>query len=393
MRSTKTWIIYILLFSAASIAGEFANHKFEMLDFEVYYKTANRIIHHSELYSIIEDGHYVYKYSPVAGLFFIPFALLDYQIAALLYWSFLTGLLILGLKILFDLIDKANPSSQKPTISTILILSTLPVLVHIHRELHLGQVNMLLLMIYIFMLRAHSKKQELLFAILLSTSFFIKPFGLIFLPYLFLKKEFKTISYTFIFTAVFTLSPLIFYPSFDQLSHLYLSWWNELAIELNTKQNLLVSSNHTIFSVLARFTPLKFVLVNEVVQKVYQLFILLGLGFAFLKFSTKQSQQGKTINEFSFLIALIPLLAFTSENAFIFELPVILLLLYYFKSMTLLQRGLVIIGCALIGVNVYDLLGSELSSYLMSISVYTIGSLILLSVLFFHSKDRAPIKI
>jgi hypothetical protein len=392
MYSKKLWIIFILVVSTASLVGELANHKFKMLDFEVYYKTASRITYHAELYSIAEDGHYVYKYSPVAGLFFIPFALLNYKVAALLYWALLTGLLIFGLNTFFKSTEEANCFSNKEKISTITILSTLPVLVHIHREWHLGQVNMLLLMIYLFMLHLYSKKYQASFSILLSASIFIKPFGLIFLPYLLLKKQFKIVLYSFIFCIVLALSPMLFYPSFYQLSHLYVSWWNELAIELSAKQNLLTDSNHTIFSVLARFTPLKFILVNSLAQKIYQLVVLLGLGFAFLQFSAKQRQHDAVLKEFSFLIALIPLLAFTSENAFIFELPVILFLIYSFNTLTTSQRVLVVIGCTLIGANVYDLLGSELSTYLISISVYTFGSLILLGVLFFNSK-KAIIKL
>ena len=51
------------------------NGRFEMVDFEVYYRAAERILSGSELYGIKEDGHYVFKYAPNAGIYFIPFLL------------------------------------------------------------------------------------------------------------------------------------------------------------------------------------------------------------------------------------------------------------------------------------------------------------------------------
>jgi hypothetical protein len=375
------WIVFILVLSAASLAGELANNKFHTLDFEVYYKTATRTLHQAELYNVAEDGHYVYKYSPVAGLYFIPFALLNYPAAAALYWSLLTVLLIAGLKVFYTLLDETDSQRKRNSISVVLILSLLTIGVHVHREWHLGQVNLLLLIIYIFMIRAYTKRQLLLFAALLSFSIFIKPFALIFLPYLVYKKQWLTIVYSLAFTLFLAFSPLILYPSLAQLSHLYQSWQNELAVELSAKQNLLADANHTIFSVVARYTPIKFMLTTSFSQKIYQLVVLALIGISFLFFSLRQRKKEATLNEFSFLIALIPLLAFTSENAFIFELPVIIILVCFFKILSTLQKVLLTIGCVLIGANIYDIVGSYLSTYLISISIYTFGAVMLLGVL------------
>jgi hypothetical protein len=372
------WVIFILVLSGASLAGELANNKFQTLDFEVYYKTATRMLHSAELYSVAEDGHYVYKYSPVAGLYFVPFAILSYPVAAATYWILLTVLLIVGLKVFYTLLDDTDSQRKRNSISVVLILSLLAIGVHVHREWHLGQVNLLLLIIYIFMIRAYTKKQLLVFAALLSFSIFIKPFALIFLPYLLYKKQWLTIVYSLAFTLILAFSPLILYPSLAQLSHLYQSWQNELAVELSAKQNLLADANHTIFSVVARYTPTRFMLTTAHSQKIYQLIVLVLIGIGFLFFSLRQRKKEATLSEFSFLIALIPLLAFTSENAFLFELPVIMILTYHFKLLSLIQKALFITGCVLIGANIYDVLGSEMSAYLISISVYTFGAGVLL---------------
>jgi hypothetical protein len=110
--------------------------------------------------------------------------------------------------------------------------------------------------------------------------------------------------------------------------HLYASWLQELAIELRAKQDLLASGNHTVFSVMARFTPLRYWLVSASAIKIYQVSLLAGLGALGLYFiRIGRYQTHSTVAEVAFLIACIPLLAFTSENAFLFTLPVIVLLL------------------------------------------------------------------
>jgi hypothetical protein len=165
------------------------------------------------------------------------------------------------------------------------------------------------------------------------------------------------------------------------VSHLYQSWQNELAVELSAKQNLLADANHTIFSVVARYTPIKFMLTTALSQKIYQLIVLVLIGIGFLFFSLRQRKKEATLNEFSFLIALIPLLAFTSENAFIFELPVIIILTYHFKLLSLIQKALFITGCVLIGANIYDIVGSEISAFFISISIYTFGAILFMVLL------------
>jgi hypothetical protein len=377
------WIIFILILSGASLAGEIANHKFYTLDFEVYYKTALRMLNHAEIYSVAEDGHYVYKYSPVAGLFFIPFAFFDYTVASFIYWALLTFLLIVGLKIFFNLLDESYSQSKKKSISIVLTLSLLTVGVHVHREWHLGQVNLLLLVIYIFLIQAYSKKHFILFAALLSISIFLKPFGLIFLPYLLYKKQWEAFSNSLAISILLAVLPFFLYPSLDQLIHLYQGWQHELLLELSAKQDLLADANHTLFSVVARYTPLKYILTNTIAQKLYQLIFLAFIGVGFLAFSLKQKKREATIKEFSFLIALIPLLAFTSENAFVFELPLIVILMYHFKTFSLMQRVAFVSGCLLVGGNIYDLVGSEVSAILISVSTYSFGTILLFSLFTF----------
>ena len=67
------WLLPLLLFSLISLAGDVINERFDLVDFEVYFRTAGRMLDGSELYRIESDGHFVYKYAPSAALYFLPF--------------------------------------------------------------------------------------------------------------------------------------------------------------------------------------------------------------------------------------------------------------------------------------------------------------------------------
>ena len=92
------------------------------------------------------------------------------------------------------------------------------------------------------------------------------------------------------------------------------------------------------------------------------------------------------------LIAIIPLLAFTSYNAFIFTLPLIIYLLFRFGELNILFKIILIISCVFIGGNIYDLAGKDLFNYLWSISIYSWGTIGLLLTLFANWNKFASLK-
>ncbi|RDV16747.1 DUF2029 domain-containing protein [Pontibacter diazotrophicus] len=262
-------------------------------------------------------------------------------------------------------------------------MAFLAVVVHLHREWHLGQVNLLLLGIYIFLIRSFVQEKPVFTGLLLAVSLFIKPFGLIFYPYLLLRQRYRATLYSVGFLILLGLLPFLFYSSIPAFKHLYTSWFQELFFELRAKQSLLSEGNHTIFSVLARYTPVQYVLTSAAAIKIYQ-FIMLGIiGSAFLVFVRwgRHLPQHK-VPELSFLIALIPLFAFTSENAFLFTAPCIIYLIYHYQKFSLAGKVCLVLACLLIGANIRDLVGAALYGYLHDISVYSFGTVLLLFLLF-----------
>lgn len=381
--STKSYFVaaVIILFSIMFLLLEVYNGRFWQSDFTVYYKSAIRILHGENLYGIVEDGHYVFKYSPFSAVIFIPFTFLPLFIAKYIYWFFYTGIIIIGFYISVKLASRSKYFSARVINNTIL-LGSLILVVHFQRELHLGQVNQLLLVLYLLIAITTIKNKPFLSGALLAVSILIKPFGLIFVPYFIVKHKFKELLSLTVFAVIFFFVPLIFYPFKDFLSQNAL-WFNELVIELGNKQSMLLPANHTIFSVVARFTPISYMTLTPLFVKIYQAIILTIIGVSILLFIRKgRGIKNNSIAEIGLLISIIPLLSFTSQNAFGFVELIVFILLINFSRFSIIDKVLCIVGFVFLGGNFNDLWGSQLSGLFNDISLVSIGTILLIVVLF-----------
>jgi hypothetical protein len=363
-----------------------------LADFEVYYKAAIRIFQGKNLYRYVEDGFYLYKYSPTCALYFLPFSVVSFSVSKVLYWLFLMVLGIMGFYLCVKMIKPTIIQIAKRN-NAIILFAFLIYAVHFLRELHLGQVNYLLTFIFILGIYSYYKDRKMLFSALLAISIFIKPFGFVMIPYLLVKKRYKEVL-TFIgFSLILAVLPLLFYGSVSLTLEQYRLWFVELQIELGNKQGLLDYGNHTIFSVVARYTPIRYILVNSTVSAIYQLVLLSGIGLFVLYFinmnrkgTTDFQKKHDAIIDMALLVSLVPLLSFTSHNAFIFTLILTFVIMLYFSNLKMYEKILAVIGFICIGGNFDEMLGKELSTMVDNYSLVSIGTIILIYLLFILRK-------
>ncbi len=387
LKENYIWILFLVLVSAGSLSAELINGRMEMADLEVYYKAAERLVSGEELYRSIEEDpyeHYVYKYAPPAAMLFIPFIPIGLSLGKFLYWlllTFILGAVLYNLKLIY-----LGNKHQNSRITLSLILGIVITGTHFFRELHLGQVNLLLLGIYIFALPFLLGRKPLVFGVLIALSIFIKPFGLIFLPLLIIMGRSKEILYFTGFTLILFFAPMVFYDDPGEYLGLFSAWFNELGLEMGSKLELMAVGNHTIFSVLARYTPIGLISLEGSGRYIYQLLLLAIIGLLLLWFYFKQATIDRDKRLYIILISLIPLLAFTSYNAFIFTLPLIVYLLFKFMELNWVFKIVLIVSCLLIGGNIYDVVGRDLFDYFWSISVFSWGTIGLLTTMFANWK-------
>lgn len=228
---------------------EMKNHRFQLVDYEVYYKAAHRVINGENLFRV-EDGFYKYKYSPVAATYFIPFISFPLEISKIVFWI-LSAFIITSLIFINTSLAFFGKKYDSLIVNNITLLCGLFLAVHYMLDIHLGQVNFLIFTMYSLSVWLYIRRKDLLWPLVLAMSIFIKPFALIFIPYLVLKGKFKQIGLLITFLFLLAALPLFFYEIPD-LTFQYKSWFYELVTELKNKQSLMSNSNHTIFSILAR---------------------------------------------------------------------------------------------------------------------------------------------
>lgn len=328
-------LIWVAFLSIGFMLFQMNSGNFNCNDFAVYYRTAARLLEAKTLYRYVEDGHYIFKYSPTSAVYFIWTTFLSFENAKIVYWLFQTFLVVLGFNLLTKLVaedwlkDKRYSSINLTTWITSLIVA-----IHFLRELDLGQVNHLLMVTYISAIYQYSKGNFWTTGLLLAISLYLKPFGLIFIPYFILQKDLKTISITFLFTFLLFWPPFLFYADFDATFAQYGLWIAELKSELLLKQDLFAGNNYTLASILVRLTPLGFLIkAFPGLEGFYKLSVLLLVGIWVLWFCTKNNAgtKGQSI-DMLVLCSLIPLLSYTSENAFGIGQPLAFILLIHFRA-------------------------------------------------------------
>lgn len=375
-------LVCIGLITVLYIFPEYRNHNLIMVDYEVFYKAAQHIFAGSELYQIEEDGHFVFKYSPTSSIYFIPFIVFPFSISKIIYWLFLCALMVTGAflagKLYLSDVYRSNPRKY----NNVILLSILAVGVHIQRELTLGQVNWVLLVFYLWIASSYINNKTLQISLGLAISIFIKPFGLIFLPYLIWKRKTKTLSYFILFSIVLLLLPLLFY-SFMEYQNLLIEWMNELTTELGNKQDIAAPRVHTIFSLLIRYTPLYFFSFSSLGTLVYQVIVVLLIGLAIIWFvRIGKGLKFAEAENFALLIALIPLIASTSEDAFLFLFPAILINFRDINLMNRFEKIIFITGLVFQGANIWEIWGPNLTEIFLDLSVVAIGAVLIIAIMF-----------
>jgi len=78
-------ILPFVLFFSITIWSIVITDRFQLLDFEVYYKAGQRISQGIHPYQQRSDGHFIYKYSPVFALFVSPITIVHIECAKWIY--------------------------------------------------------------------------------------------------------------------------------------------------------------------------------------------------------------------------------------------------------------------------------------------------------------------
>lgn len=316
-RAAKCYTVIAFLLCLGYYVLEYINGRSQMADFRVYYDAANAFMFDTQLYGKafgVSSGFY--KYSPFAAIPFIPLALLPYAVASFLYYLILSFAFIWWpLRLMHYLASPQNHFNAKNT-GLILFLSVLFLLDHIERELHLGNINLFLLILAFASFVSLEQNKILRAGILYGVILLFKPHFLILLPYFIWKKQWKTTAVSALTIGVGFLLPALA-KGWQGNVEIHKQWLRAMR-DHNVS---LEDSPNTIYGVINKF------LLEDNAGSILVILVLAVVAVAYIYFliRNKKTTGNSSIRfiEYFLLVALIPNLAHTDTEHFMWTWPLI----------------------------------------------------------------------
>jgi len=368
------------------------NHHFVMGDFKVYYGAANAIASGKQVYGILfSPGSGYYKYSPLMAFAFYPLSVLPYYVACVVNYLFISAAILLTGIFVLNIFNTYifNHTIKSPNF--ILSVAVLCITIHLIRELGLGNMNMILLLLLCLSLYSILQGRFILAGIQLAIVLITKPFLVIVLIPLVLRRCFKTVSTTAILLALFAILPSLLVGVGMDVS-LHNQWLNTMLIHANgfpspnTLDALIRNNFHWFTSDALQYIILSVVLIS------YMVYIRWDIR---QESESGANQSTNLIMEWFGIIAMIPCLFRTDTEHFLMSWPLIIFILIYLFNTKNVTLSIIFIAIVLLYTgNSSDLLGHELSYKMEDVGVLGISNVLLtlFALYIYRSKIMLPSK-
>jgi hypothetical protein len=358
----------ITLFIALAVWAFIYKAEPTMPDFEVYWKAAARASHAEPLYRT-DDGHFQFKYLPAFAVLFIPFGFLSLYTAKLLWYAVSVGLLVLLLRLNVSL-----PPERRKAVRWLVVIMVVAFGKFYGHELVLGQVNMLFAVVATGVLLAMKTHSEARAGALVALAIVIKPYAVLFLPWLVARRQLLSAAAGMGGLAVALLLPTLVYGVDGNIS-LHREWWR--TVTETTAPNLNVYDNVSLAAMYFRwFGP------GELASRAAYGTAAFLLGLTGLVFLGRRGVTFPEGLEGGLLLTLMPLLSPQGwDYVFLIATPAIVYLANYEDQLPQPLRALTILAVAAIGLVIFDLLGRRLYYEWMRLSCVSLCFFVVIGAL------------
>lgn len=367
----------VILFIAVFLLLFLLRVKNDMIDFEVNYEAGKRLRLAETPYRF-EDGHYMFKYLPSSAFLYLPLSYLPLELAKGI-WYFITVLCSLTLIWLsFSLLPSSTEKSK-----WLMVLPPLILIKYFLREIDLGQINTLvtlILLIMIWYLERHTKEEsqrrEIDSGLLWGFAIALKPYALIFLPYFLLKWKWRALLSGTCMLSLALLIPSLYYGI--KGNFIVLGEWIS-TLSRSTPTLLTTWDNISIIAFFNKWTgnPDLSLLLALIVLSVCAFLVLLLIGLG-------KNMEKAVILECAVLLTLIPLASPLGwDYNLLMSILGIMIIVHYFPYYTRLWRIVLMCNFLIIFFSVYDIIGKDLYSSFMALSITTLNFLLIIGYLAF----------
>jgi arabinofuranan 3-O-arabinosyltransferase len=316
----------------------------KMPDFEVYWKAASRAAHAEPLYRP-DDGHFQFKYWPAFAVLAIPLGLLPLQTAKLLWFAISVGLVVALVALSITLpVDRRRTTVWLATVIVVIFGKF-----YAH-ELVLGQVNVLFAVIATCMLLAIKSGREALAGVLVAVAIVIKPYAVLFLPWLVGRRRIASMAGAFAGLGTALALPALLY-GFDGNATLHREWWR--TVTETTAPNLSVYDNVSLAAMYFRWLgPGDLSARFAYGTAVALLAVAAGVFLYRTRITFPEGLEG------GLLLTLMPLLSPQGwDYVFLIATPAVVYVVNYEERLPRVLRLLTIVALVTIGFSLFDIMG------------------------------------
>ena len=366
---SKVYLYFILLvvtFFCLSTSVELLNNKFWTNDFRVYYDATKDFFSGNNPYIKnygLDTGFF--KYPPFTLYLFKFFTFFEYRVAQFIHLSFLGCLLIYSIIALKNLSENILQCKFKNSNNWLLFASFFIIILHLSREIHMGNINLYLLGFFVVGLKSIHSEKPWVTAIFWSLMLILKPIMILsVIPLLFYRK-WKIILIMSGFGLVFFLLPIC-----------NLGWsgnwilWGNWVKSVSNHGNYLISENSITY-----LSSYYFGLISEWIPSLLCLSVLLAVMiFRGVKMSKSTNQ---LIIWSVILTAFTPNFFITDTEHFLLAIPLIIFLLSLLSNQKSISSwALFGVGILFFSLNSNDLLGKKLSDFVDTHGLLGIGNIL-----------------
>ena len=358
---------YQLLLGALllGVLSAFALHVSDkMADFEVYWRGASRAAAAEPLYRA-DDEHYQFKYLPAFAVLTIPLSFVPLPAAKVAWFAGSAALLVLFIGISLRLL----PERRRP--ATLLALAAVVVLGKFFgHELILGQVNILFGVLAASAFLAMRRGHEPLAGALLALTIAIKPYGLLFLPWLAARRKLSSVAAAIVTGLVIALLPIAIYGPGETIA-LHRAWWD--TVTGTTASNLLNPDNVSFASMWVKWlgagTLANTLAIATAVTAIG------AVGFVFVR---RGGMAFPEALEGSLLLMIVPLLSPQGwDYVLLLTAPAVVLLANYGDRLHAGMRAAAIVAALIMGLSLFDAVGRDAYAAFMKTAAISVCACVL----------------
>jgi hypothetical protein len=330
----------------------------KMPDFEVYWTAGARALAAEPLYRA-EDGHFQFKYLPAFAVLASPISKVPLP-AAKAAWFAVSAVLMV---VLLALSLRAMPELRLPP-ALLVVLTFLAMAKFYAHELLLGQVNLLFAVVVVLAIVLMRRGREPAAGLLLAFAVVVKPYGVIFLPWVAARRRVAFLTMT-AGLLVILLLPAARYGWQGNL-HQLADWWQ--TVTTTTAPNLTSPDNVSVAAMFAKWlgpeppAPALGAAASAILLLLAAI-VVAGRG----KLPVPDTLEG------SLLLLLIPLLSPQGwDYVFLIGTPAVMLLINDRRSLPDGLRLATMVSIAGVGLIIFDVVGRTAYSTIMRLSLLTV---------------------